>query len=116
METHGSMDTNESQTETTKWWIHKHEVSQQYGGPEEGGWHFTVGVPVEGWKFPESFYNEEHAYEVCRALNANEYLRREEEETYGFTSVLSYRSDHYCFSVEDYEEPKVFPETRPHYE
>ena len=96
------------------YWIHKHEVSLEYGGPEEGGWWYTSGVPTGFSCGP--FINEEAAYQECRALNELEHERREREEDYDFSSVLSYRSNHYSYTVENYPEPRVFPETRPFYE
>ena len=96
------------------YWIHKHSVSLEYGGPEEGGWWYTAGIPT-GFSFGP-LTNEEAAYEQCRALNALEDERREREEDYDFSSVLSYRSDHYDYRVEEYPDPRPFPNHRPHYE
>ena len=96
-------------------YIHKHEVSQQYGGPEEGGWWFTSGFPVEDWT-PIEIEDEEQAFEVCRALNAYEKDRAKREEEYEFTSVLSHRSSHYSYDVSGDYTAKPFPERRPHYE
>lgn len=97
------------------WYIHKHSVAQAYGGPEEGGWWYDTGVPVEDWTVP-SYDDEDIAYMFCRALNYQEYERRENEEEYEYTSVLSYRSEHYSYTVEDFPIPRPFPEYRPHYE
>lgn len=97
------------------YYVHKHEVQQMYGGPEEGGWWFDSGVPVEGW-IPEPFENEEDAYARCRELNELEYERAKKEESYEYTSVLSYRSTHYSFDVTESSIPRAFPEYRPHYE
>jgi hypothetical protein len=96
------------------YWVHKHAVALQYGGPEEGGWWFDVGQPTGFSMGP--FTDEEAAYEQCRKLNELEYERREREEKYDYTSVLSHMSDHYSYTVEDYPDPKPFPEVRPHYE
>jgi len=32
------------------YYIHKYEIAQQYGGPEEGGWWYKMGEPVKDWK------------------------------------------------------------------
>ena len=100
---------------TKTWYIHKHEVHQQYGGTEEGGWWFEVGIPVEGFRVPQ-FADEESAYRTCRSLNKLEYERRDKEEKYEFTSVLSYLSNHYAYTVVDFEVPQRYPLERPHYE
>lgn len=96
-------------------WIHKHEVSQAYGGPEEGGWWYEVGVPCGDWQ-PLPFDVKEVAVAKCRALNEAERERAEREEPYGYTSVLSYRSTHYAYSIEDTSVMVAYPEVRPHYE
>lgn len=100
---------------TKAWYIHKHEVAMQYGGPEEGGWWYTVGVPVKGFKV-EHFTDEEEAYARCRQLNQQERERAEREEHYDFSSVLAYRSNHYSYTVEEFPVPMTFAESRPHYE
>lgn len=96
-------------------WIHKHEVSQTFGGPEEGGWYFEVGVPVPDWT-PPKFEVESAANESCRSLNAEELERRKREETYDYTSVLSHESVFYAYSVEETPIMSPYPERRPHYE
>lgn len=96
------------------YWIHKHEVALQYGGPEEGGWWYDTGYPT-GFSFGP-IIGEDAAYDQSRALNKLEHERQEAEEKYDYTSVLSHMSMHYQYTVEDYPEPKAFPETRPHYE
>ena len=96
-------------------WIHKHEVAQAYGGPEEGGWWYDTGVPASDWS-PLEFFCEEAAYERCRELNRAEAERAEAEEQYGYTSVLSHRSEHFAYSVEASPLMVAYPEQRPHYE
>jgi hypothetical protein len=96
------------------WWIHKYEVALAYGGPEEGGWWFDTGVPTGFTMGP--FTDEEAAYEQCRVLNYLEYERAEREETYDYSSVLSYRSNHYSYSVEDSPIAEPYPKVKPHYE
>jgi len=97
------------------YYIHKYEVAQQYGGPEEGGWWYNAGDPVEDWKLV-MVEDEEVAFEVCRALNAAEYVRRDEKEEYEYTSVLSYMSQHFEYDVSDSPVAESFPKVRPHYE
>ncbi len=96
------------------YYIHKHQVALRSGGPEEGGWWYTEGVPTGFSLGP--IVDEELTYEQCRALNRLEDERREHEEKYDFTSVLSYESNHYSFTVEEFATPEPFPQERPHYE
>lgn len=97
------------------WFIHKHEVHLEYGGPEEGDWWFDVGVPVEDFEVM-GFVTEEEAYAKCRELNGEEYDRRKREEDYDYSSVLSYKSQHFAYTVEDFPIPVAYPQERPHYE
>lgn len=97
------------------YYIHKHEIALRYGGPEEGGWWYTMGVPDEDWA-PAGYNEEKEAYRYCAMLNQDERERQERDEEYGFTSVLAYRSTHYEFRVEEFKTPRIFPERKPHYE
>jgi hypothetical protein len=99
-----------------KYFIHKHEVSLAYGGPEEGGWWYDTGDPVDDWVPEGPFMNEDDAHARCRELNEQEHVRAEKEEEYNYTSVLSYRSTHYGYSVEETTIMRPYPEMRPHYE
>jgi hypothetical protein len=94
------------------YYVHKYEVAQQYGGPEEGGWWYTQGRPTEDSPVAAT-ESEELAYELARQLNHEEQNRDKE---YGFTSVLSYKEDHYTYTVEETREPKRYPVEKPHYE
>lgn len=96
------------------YYVHKHSISLEYGGPEEGGWWYELGFPT-GLSFGP-IVSEDAAYDQARALNELEHERRENEEAYDFTSALAHLSDHYSYSVEDYPVPVAYPETRPHYE
>lgn len=96
------------------YYVHKHQVSLEEGGPEEGGWWYTAGIPTGFSLGP--IEDEENAYAQSRALNSLEDERRERAEEYEFTSVLAKMSNHYSFTVEEFPEPVAFPATRPHYE
>jgi hypothetical protein len=101
--------------EVDAWWIHKYEISLEYGGPEEGGWYYKAGIPTS-MTFGPFLATEDDAFDQCRIENHMELLRRNREEDYEFTSVLAYRSTHYEYDVTNDPEPKAFPEWRPHYE
>jgi hypothetical protein len=98
------------------YWIHKHSILQEYGGPEEGGWWYERGFPlVTCWQYIP-IPVEEWALAICRRLNGAEHVRRDNEEEYEYTSVLSYNSNHYAYSVHEHRMPVPYPERRPHYE
>ena len=99
------------------YYIHKHKVAQFYGGPEEGGWWYEAGYPCEDWDTSlAKFEDADDAYAACRALNDAEYLRRENENRYEYTSVLSDHDDFFGYSVDDTPEMTIYPQERPHYE
>lgn len=103
----------EIKLDTRKFWLHKYEVEQAYGGSEEGGWWYDTGVPTGDKEGP--FDDEEDAYARCRELNEIEHAESE-KQPYGYTSVLSHRSEHYAWDVSEYATAKAYPESRPHYE
>jgi hypothetical protein len=117
-------------------YIGKYSESQQFGGHEEGGWWYDRGYPA--WKvgipFPSWLLNLEWhyaknrvirtitrflndlPYKLARRLNAKEHERRNKENRYDYTSVLSHREDFYTYGFSDTFKLRPYPETRPHYE
>jgi hypothetical protein len=84
-----------------------------YGGPEEGGWYYSVGQLV---RVIRTFADEGKAYDYCRKLN-----RRLESRVigpnvgrYAMSSVLS--DGEYSALVHEDKAPEYFPERRPYYE
>jgi|688.fasta_scaffold379186_4 hypothetical protein len=84
-----------------------------YGGPEEGGWYYTVGELARTVRL---FRSEDKAYEYSRRLNDKLNSR-----TFGpnldrpdMSSVLS--EGLYFAEVHEDHAPKYFPEKRPRYE
>lgn len=97
-----------------RYYLHRFEVWQERGGPEEGGWWYQAGTPVD--HAFESFAQEDDAVARCRELNEQEYERRKREEQYDYTSVLSDRSTFYSWQVDESPKAEPYPEHRPHYE
>lgn len=96
------------------YYIHKYEESQQYGGPEEGGWWYDLRTPVSDPEWaPLACNSEDGAYDLCRLFNQQETKRRESLR-YGYTSVLSSREEFFTFEVSDSVVPDL--PVRPHYE
>lgn len=102
------------------WYIHKMYQTLEYGGPEEGGWHYDHETPIKpgdrNYGHPKVFATEEEANARCRQLNAAEYKRRREECTYGYTSVLAYMEQFFIYTVTQRCFPQERPEKAPHYE
>lgn len=107
-----------------------YDETQEYGGPEEGGWWYMTGelVGVAHW-----FYNEDVAYEVARGYN--ERFEKESWNSYkeGFHArvvevprreLKEKYADDACHSDGDWPDyayemrwdvPTYWPERRPHY-
>lgn len=96
------------------YYVHKHQIALQYGGPEEGGWWYESGTPTGFVLGPLN--DEEAAYDQSRALNALEHERRKRDEEYDYTSVLAKLSSHYSYMVDTSPTPEPYPTERPHYE
>lgn len=103
----------EIKLDTRQYWLHKFSVEMAYGGPEEGGWNYDTGVPTGDSEGP--FNDEESAFERCRELNEIEHAESEKQD-YSYSSVLSYKSDHFEWDVSEDETAHPYPEVRPHYE
>lgn len=101
------------------WTVTIFMVDRAYGGPEEGGWHFDTGKPIE--HIPDGvnphdlitlFTNEDEAISYAAtlqlSLDAGPNKGRRE-----ISSVLS--TGRYAAEVQA-GWPKAYPETRPHYE
>ena len=75
-----------------------HLVDQWYGGPEEGGWWYDVGYPIENI----CIFSKEQAIKELLRLHSWYETFEYEEETYDINLSQSYA--------------KHYPEKRPHYE
>ncbi len=84
-----------------------------YGGPEEGGWYYRCGYPVDELsRFTRGFRNEDDAYAYCRKLN-DRVAKVLNKDRRSMDSVLS-EGEYWANVCEG--TPKAYPETRPHYE
>jgi hypothetical protein len=79
-------------------------TDREYGGPEEGGWWFSTGEPVESHEVSED--EADALADTLRQKYSNEGRRP-------VSSVLS--EGEYCVSVEDHE-ARPWPTEQPHYE
>lgn len=85
-------------------YVNVFEVEQVYGGPEEGGWWYSVGTPIEAI----------HCATPEEAEAVMDYLRDKYKEIRDNEVRYSYGTE---YSVRwDTDFPKPFPESRPHYE
>ena len=87
-----------------------YEIDRAYGGPEEGGWWYDVGVLKRVIGVRKS---EDEAYALARRLNG--WLARMQRGLRPVSSV-AYGGGRYAVEVFEDIPPRAYPETRPHYE
>jgi len=96
-------------------YINVYLADRAYGGPEEGGWYYDYGIPVESRRVkvpaagdlsPYSEYREELEFIESRYWRLN-------QDRPEIHSVIS--EGRYVVTTED-EFAKPYPETIPHYE
>lgn len=75
-----------------------HEVWDQYGGPEEGGWTFQCGYPIE----TICIFSRSQAIRVLHELHEKYDAEEYEDKAYDICLSQAYA--------------KWYPEQRPHYE
>jgi len=114
-------------------YLNTYETWEAYGGPEEGGWWFTCGTPVQS-----VFYSDEDLEDFFERVPSEERheLRSKATIAYtngkpptpkdtgygGYTFVLgsdtpsTYQQDNSFVSYFEEDFAKSFPEERPHYE
>ena len=92
-----------------------YETWQDYGGPEEGGWWYDCGMPVEGRRVFNPFVKLYRAWleGKCRGREGDN-ERPRYHFVYG-TDIPTYYGPHYRVLTHP-GEGKFFPEERPHYE
>lgn len=92
------------ETATATLYVNVYEVDRHYGGPEEGGWYYDAGDPVES-----------HPVDTEGAADRLvEHLEQEYPRTDSSSSVI-YRGGDYRVWIEDHP-AKAYPEVVPHYE
>lgn len=94
------------------YYINFYITNKVYGGPEEGGWWFDVGEPLEdplNKKFEK--WNDARDYK-----NSKEVQDRLLELNEGCHEPGSMLCDGWHEVFVDPEPPRAYPEKRPHYE
>lgn len=75
-----------------------HRVHDQWGGPEEGGWWYQIGEPIENI----CIFSREQGVQALLDLHAKYEAEEYEEEDYDINLATRYGT--------------YYPEQRPHYE
>lgn len=78
--------------------ITMHRIFQRYGGPEEGGWYYTEGWPIQNI----CIFSKEQAIEKLLWLHSVCETEEYEADEYDINLSASYG--------------KFYPERKPHYE
>ena len=101
-------------------YINVYLADRAYGGPEEGGWYYDYGVPVESRRVlsptdylrPENYVNPHSEYETELAFLTARYdrLNQGRPEVHSVNSVGRY------IVIEEDGFANGYPETIPHYE
>jgi len=92
-------------------WVNVYEEGQAYGGPEEGGWWYSVGTPVHS----------ERAYGKRDAIKKRDKIKKlypycnTGKDMYGRCSTSVIAVDSYICRIER-ARASSFPKTRPYYE
>jgi hypothetical protein len=102
---HDARDYVEQAVTSDVQYINVYEVSQEYGGPEEGGWWFEAGYPVVS----EPFRGTDDE------LDARVEQFREQYADNGYRFSVRPKDADYRVVVED-ERGQQYPTERPHYE
>lgn len=89
---------NYTEYEGTPTTITVHEVHENYGGPEEGGWTYRSGYPIE----TICIFSEAQALRVLHELHEKYDTEAYEDNLYDICLAQGYA--------------EVYPTVRPHYE
>lgn len=106
-------------------YVNVYAVTRHYGGPEEGGWWYNSGSPIESrsmvvgppppwvpegnWGFPELSYHDMDRVKVVVGLMEQRYEQVAEGSIYSVLGGVEVQVDHG-------ENPgKYWPEERPYY-
>ena len=95
-------------------YINVYLADRAYGGPEEGGWYYDYGVPVESRRVlsPTDYVNPHSEYETELAFLTARYDRLNQ----GRPEVHSVISKGRYIVIEEDGFANPYPETIPHYE
>lgn len=93
-------------------------VDRAYGGPEEGGWYYDTGTPVQRGEEDDvfcalqCFENEEEAFDAF--LKLEKLVKEANSNRHSPSSLLS--DGDWLRAMFTKIPPYSWPETRPHYE
>jgi len=89
------VEVNPNTRNQSQWYFNIYEISEVYGGSEEGGWYYTAGEPVESIKLKNPF--PENAYISPQEDGGNEaYFEKENTEVDDFLKF--FESKGYTFN------------------
>ena len=98
-------------------YVNAYAVSRAYGGPEEGGWWYDIGVPLASVPVHVAATDaeiEEIKHNLERVLLSQDVIAPHEIEGVDRFSMCG-NGDDLVICIEE-ETAKVYPDRRPHYE
>jgi len=103
----GSCETRFESKRSKQIYLNIYEVQRCAGGPEEGGWYFDAGIPIESICVPGITAGNRLRERLLKGRYAPEPGHRDRNSVIGGPDVEIYFEDHFA---------TPFPERRPHYE
>ena len=88
-------------------YVNCYMIDQAYGGPEEGGWYYTVGRPIES-RLADDDIEAEDILAERRAYG--------EEQNFGRPEIYSVISEGRFAVWRESHYARVFPDVKPYYE
>jgi len=88
-------------------------IDKAYGGPEEGGWWYTYGIPQEDQDHHTKYFEDEEEAGKYADILHDLIVKPLNEGRRSIDSVLS--EGIYEVTVQN-GDPRPFPERKPHYE
>tara|TARA_Y100000310_G_scaffold334394_1_gene414078 strand:- start:838 stop:1470 length:633 start_codon:yes stop_codon:yes gene_type:complete len=89
------------------WYVNTYLCDKGYGGPEEGGWYFDCGVPVE------SIGCNSHLDGRLKQIEIN---KRNDELNQNRPEISSVSSEGRYYATIEKKMGEAYPKTKPHYE
>tara|TARA_Y100000034_G_C6843471_1_gene381870 strand:+ start:270 stop:683 length:414 start_codon:yes stop_codon:yes gene_type:complete len=90
-------------------YINTYSVNKAYGGPEEGGWWFDIGDPIESVQF-------DFSYQARHALPEHEERWKKRNIDEGNREPSSVNCDGYYETYVEDRFAESYPKRKPHYE
>jgi hypothetical protein len=86
-----------------KWYVNTYFTHEEYGGPEEGGWYYTVHAPAEGQQVFQPIGPFDDYVKACEISN----LMRD--------VLRANHPDERSYIIVERHKARLYPRVKPHY-